>query len=121
MNAPAHVSAAFQAQSVACANLGSPFMGQLMRLCAEQVWPDCTVTDRIFGWEGDITPAAQSVPLRLAGALHALHPKGHKTLEPVYPPYDMDDEALWRAVADTFRSEDGRVGKEGRSRWWPYH
>src|SRR5258706_13107489 len=25
------------------------------------------------------------------------------------------------AVGNLFRSEERRVGKEGRSRWWPYH
>src|SRR5256886_17639180 len=26
-----------------------------------------------------------------------------------------------RATVDSFRSEERRVGKECRSRWWPYH
>jgi hypothetical protein len=76
-------------------------MGQLMRLCATMAWPDCAVTTRIFTWQGDITPAAQSVPLRLAGALHALHLQGHAGLGAVYPPVQSSDTDLWNAVSTT--------------------
>ncbi len=102
---PAHVAAAFQQQSVACSNLGSPFMGQLMRLCATQNWPAGPMRDRIFGWTGDIGPASQSVPLRLAGALHALHLTGNATLGKVYPPETVDDDTLWHAVSIVLQQE----------------
>jgi hypothetical protein len=94
------IRAAFTAQAAACASLGSPFMAQLMRLCATQVWPAGAVTSRIHGWTGDLGPSGQSVPLRLAGALHALQLQGHARLTPVYPPHSSDDAALWAAVAD---------------------
>ena len=77
---PAHVAEAFDFQSKDCAALGSPFMGRLMALCAARDWPKGTVRDRVFGWTGDLGPRAQSVPLRLAGALHALHLQGDPTL-----------------------------------------
>ncbi len=102
---PPAIAAAFDFQSKACADLGSPFMGQLMGLCATKDWPKGSVTDRIFDWQGDISPRGQSVPLRLAGALHALHLLGHKTLSPVYPPAQPDDDTLWRAVCDTLVSD----------------
>lgn len=76
-------------------------MGQLMTACATQDWPAGTVRDRIFAWQGDISPAGQSVPLRLAGALHALHLQGHDVLGAVYPPYQVDDATLWDAVSQT--------------------
>lgn len=76
-------------------------MGQLMRLCATQLWPDGAIRDLIFGWQGDISPGAQSVPLRLAGALHALHLQGHDKLRAVYPPHLTDDPTLWDAIFET--------------------
>src|SRR5256885_16688515 len=30
-------------------------------------------------------------------------------------------QASWNVAASASRSEERRVGKEGRSRWWPYH
>ena len=51
-----------------------------MRACATMPWPAGTIRDRIFGWTGNITASGQSVPLRLAGALHALHLRGHDVL-----------------------------------------
>jgi len=84
-------------------------MGQLMRLCAESQWPTGSITDRIFGWEGDITPAAQSVPLRLAGALHALLLQGHAGLAAVYPPNQTEDAVLWDAISDAFRSDEAHL------------
>lgn len=92
--------AAFAQQSQACAGLGSGFMAQLMRLCATNDWPQSPITDRIFNWQGDPGPSGQSVPLRLAGALHALHLQGHAALALVYPPQATSDTLLWAAVCD---------------------
>jgi hypothetical protein len=47
-------------------------MGRLMPLIAERLTAETAVGARILGWEGDVGPAGQSVPLRTAGALHAL-------------------------------------------------
>lgn len=95
---PAPVRAAFQAQSKACAGLGSPFMASLMHLCATRDWPQSGVTDRLRLWEGDLGPRAQSVPLRISGALHALVLKGHPDLGAVYPPHPVDADRLWAAI-----------------------
>lgn len=75
-------------------------MAQLMRLCATRDWPDCAITDRIFTWQGDLHPSGQSVPLRLAGALHACKLSGDAMLAQVYPPNNTDDTVLWDAVCD---------------------
>jgi hypothetical protein len=105
----AAIRAAFSAQAAACANLESPFMAQLMRLCATQDWPAGAVTSRIYGWTGDLGPSGQSVPLRLAGALHALHLQGDPTLGQVYPPRSTDDAMLWAAVAKVLVSEETAI------------
>ncbi len=102
---PPHIAAAFEFQSKACAALGSPFMAQLMRLCAQCDWPAGAVRDRVFAWQGDISPRGQSVPLRLAGALHALRLQGHGALDAAYPPRTCDDATLWQVVTGALRDE----------------
>ncbi len=107
----AAIQHAFSIQSKACASLGSPFMGRLMELCATRDWPAGSVTGRIFAWQGDISPAGQSVPLRLAGALHALHLLGHEELGTVYPPKDVSDDAVWNAVSTTLISDADHINR----------
>jgi len=80
-------------------------MGRLMALCGTMPWPSGSVADRIFAWPGDISPRGQSVPLRIAGALHALHLQGHKGLATVYPPHVVDVASLWDAVSSVFISD----------------
>ncbi|MEK6215668.1 MAG: DUF2332 family protein [Boseongicola sp.] len=91
------VIGAFGRQAKACADLGSPFMAQLMALFAERLRSGGVVSDHILNWSGDPEPSADCVPLRLAGALHALRLQG-KALEAVYPPAQVDDDALWHSV-----------------------
>lgn len=99
---------AFRQQSAACEKLGSPFMGRLMALCAERLCPGVAVADRVLDWPGDPRPQADNVPLRLAGALHALRLKG-KALTAVYPPQDFDDDRLWSAILDAFESHEDHL------------
>ena len=105
----AAVREAFDFQSKACADLGSPFMGRLMGLFAARDWPAGLVTDRIFAWEGDLGPRAESIPLRLAGALHALVLRGHDVLAQVYPPQEVTDDALWQAVCASLQTDAAAI------------
>jgi len=105
---PPNVAEAFARQAVACANLDSPFMAQLCGLFANRDWPETPVRDRIFAWTGDLSPAGDSVPLRLAGALHALRLKGMALVE-AYPPNTVDDDTLWRAVCDAMVGFDAFI------------
>lgn len=97
--------AAFISQAKACDSLGSPFMGQLCRLLAMRLAPGTPLTNRLFDWPGDISPAGQSLPLRLCGALHALRLRGHTGLAAVYPPQQVDDGDLWTAVEDALTTK----------------
>jgi hypothetical protein len=106
---PAHIREAFSFQAKACVSLGSPFMGRLMQACADMPWLEGPVTTRIFSWKGDIGPGGQSVPLRLAGALHALHLQGHSGLAAAYPPENVDDQTLWSAVSSTLQSDAAHI------------
>ncbi len=91
------VPQAFAFQADACHSLGSPFMGQLMALFASRLTPGTPVADRVLGWQGDPSPYADSVPLRLAGALHALRIE-ELALTAAYPPARTDDDTLWSAI-----------------------
>lgn len=103
MSAP--LREAFRQQARACEALDSPFMARLCTLLGERLQPDSALTRRLFDWPGDVGGSGQSLPLRLAGALHALARAGHAGLASVYPPALADDTALWRAVADAIDSE----------------
>lgn len=96
---PDRIADAFLAQAGHCANLDSPFLARLCTLFSARDWPDGPVRDRIFSWPGDPSHRADSVPLRLCGALHALRLKGDPALMLAYPPHDVSDDDLWRAVS----------------------
>lgn len=59
-------------QAAACAALGSPLMARVLTLLAGGLVPGTPLADRLFAWPGDIGPYGASLPLRLAGGLHAL-------------------------------------------------
>jgi hypothetical protein len=74
-------------------------MARLMALCATR-WPlNAAIAARFEDWPGDIGPSGASLPLRLAGALHALVLTGRAPdLMAVYPPHDAADPALETAL-----------------------
>ena len=99
---------AFTAQGTVCEALGSPFMGRLMPLIGARLAPDGPVADRILTWSGDTSASGDSVPLRLAGALHALKIEG-LALAGVYPPHSVDDDTLWTAVKAALVTYEPRI------------
>lgn len=67
------VRTAFADQARACAALGSPLTAQLCLTLPDVLAENPgAVADRVLGWPGDPATAADSLPLRLCGALHAL-------------------------------------------------
>lgn len=97
---------AFARQARACDGLGSPFMARLMTHCAERLRAGTKVADRILSWEGEVGPNGASVPLRLAGGLHALKRQGRAGLAEVYPPAEADDDTLWARIEASFGTEE---------------
>jgi hypothetical protein len=94
------VRAAFRRQAEVCHDMGSPFTARLCRLLADRLRPDGPVARRVLAWPGDPSNRADALPLRLAGALHALVlEERDPRLADAYPPDPADDEALWRSVA----------------------
>ena len=83
-------------------------MARLMMLCGDRLVTGDVVSDRVLGWTGDPRAQADNVPLRLAGALHALRIEG-LALEGVYPPEQVDDDVLWTAVRDALVVHDARI------------
>ncbi len=102
------VAEAFRVQSVACTALGSPFMGRLMALCANRLTGDTKVGQHMLDWPGDPSPSADSLPLRLAGALHALKLEG-QALTTVYPPHEAPDDVLWDEIESTFETHETHI------------
>lgn len=93
------LKAALRAQGESCAAMGSPFMGRLMRVMADN-WPmDRALAARMDLWPGDLGPNGASLPLRLAGGLHALTLlEAAPDLAAAYPPHTVPDAQLLAAV-----------------------
>ncbi len=103
---------ALRAQARACADLGSPFTARLLDLLAEDLTPDSPLGQRLFHWPGDIGPSAASVPLRLAGALHALVLSGNAPgLAAAYPPHDAPDDALSAALLQALHDHAATIDR----------
>lgn len=101
---------AFARQGEVTGQLGSPFMARLMPLIGTRLDDTTAVGARCLAWEGDVSAAAQSVPLRLAGALHGLVLDGSDPdLAAAYPPNEVNDDALWHAVEAALGTHEGRI------------
>lgn len=85
-------------------------MARLMTLCADRLRPTSAVARRVLDWPGAVHAGAQSVPLRLAGALHGLVIDGTDPgLVAAYPPKECGDDALWNAVEAAFDTHGARM------------
>lgn len=103
--------AALRLQARACADLGSPFTAALLSAVADNITAGTPLSDRLLGWPGTLGPAGDSVPLRLAGALHALVLDGTAPdLARCYPPHETPGTAaLWSAVAAAMTTHADRI------------
>lgn len=106
---------ALRIQAEACSNLGSPFMGRLLTGLAETWKSDGALAEFCAKFSGDIGPSGASLPLRLAGALHAVVLTGRDDdLRAVYPPVNVDDATLIETVWQTIdRHTDFVIGWMG--------
>jgi hypothetical protein len=100
----------FEDQATACAELGSPFTAQVLRIARDQLSPNDALSQRILNWQGDPSTGADSVPLRLSGALHALVLTGQcAALADVYPPNETNSPALASAIEIAFRDHAAHI------------
>lgn len=97
---------AFRDQSETCARMGSPLMGRVLNILANHWDPDTALGQKMATYEGDIGPAGHSLPLRIAGGLHALVLQGRDAgLMAAYPPDETDDATLEQAVLTALESQ----------------
>ena len=86
------VRGAFVGQARFCEQLGSPFTAVLCRVLADGLDPGNDLERSILDWRGDPGPFGDSLPLRLAGALHGLVRAGRvPPLAALYPPHPPAD------------------------------
>jgi hypothetical protein len=94
----------FQRQALACEALGSPFTSRVCRLLGERLSGTSRFGARVLRWQG--RPDSDALPLRAAGGFHALKRRGVAELVAAYPPGEVDDEALWRALEAAIAGHD---------------
>jgi hypothetical protein len=102
---------AFAEQAISCRRLGSPFTGAVVECLGERIDETTRTGRKVLGWTGDPSSRADSVPLRLAGALHALVRSGRvPLLERLYPPRSMPEGTSFAAaLADAISEHDDWV------------
>jgi hypothetical protein len=101
------LQAAFADQSISCSRLGSPFMGQLCAVLSRCWQESGPLADRCADFQGDIGPAGASLPLRIAGGLHALVISGRAPeLALHYPPHRASDAQLTDALVSALRKHE---------------
>jgi hypothetical protein len=95
------VREAFAAQAKACAERGSPFTALLCDALGRALDRSNEVGRRVLDWQGRPDARGDSVPLRLAGGLHALVRRGRAPprLAALYPPNPAPDADALRAAS----------------------
>ena len=103
---------AFRDQSETCARMGSPLMGRVLNILATHWDHNSPLGRQMAAYKGDIGPAGHSLPLRVAGALHALVLQKRDTaLVAAYPPHDVADAALENAVLNALKNNEDFVSQ----------
>lgn len=101
---PPHLGApvrqALRDQARFCAQLGSPFTSLLCRVLADGLDGSSAIERCILQWPGDPRAFADSVALRVAGALHGLVRAGRAgELARLYPPHPLPNAPALLAAA----------------------
>ena len=108
MASGARIVQSFRDQAGWAARLGSPFMARLMDRAAIALEEGGPLAALLGDWPGD--PVADGLPLRVAGALHALVLSGaDPALAATYPPHTAGIDAVWRAVEAALAAHPGHV------------
>ena len=100
---------AFINQSRYCQELGSPFMARLCRLFADHLTEEDSVTNHLLNLPRPDNFWNIALPLRVAGALHAMVLNNHcQALAKVYPPHHdkVSDKELWQAIAHAMQAHE---------------
>ncbi|MDP3494026.1 MAG: DUF2332 domain-containing protein [Hyphomonadaceae bacterium] len=100
----------FRLQSRFCGEFGSPFTGQLLARCADDIAAGGIVAKLTDGWPGH--PRADAVSLRVAGALHAAALTGRDpALAAEYPGArpDWSMDRVWPIARNFLEREEAHV------------
>ena len=104
----AAVAAAFEQQISWCEGLKAPFTASVLRMLAEELGRRGLFAGMVGAWPGD--PVADALPLRLAGAFHALVLKGaDPELAACYPPDGGDPARLHGALLAALERENAFI------------
>ncbi|WP_323008748.1 DUF2332 domain-containing protein [Paracoccus sp. (in: a-proteobacteria)] len=100
---------AFALQANACRALGSPLTARICeQLALILAKDDSVLARRVRTWPGDPSHRADSVPLRLCGALHALVLTGQNPeLAQAYA--EADDATLYQRISHTIQSDQAHM------------
>ncbi len=94
------VRKAFADQAKWCEKLGSPFTARLVAGLGQDLDRSSRAARTILDWSGPPNAMGDSVPLRLAGALHALvRAKKLPKLAKSYPPHPLPDQKTLSTAA----------------------
>lgn len=111
---PQAVRRVFADQAIACEALDSPFTARLCRLFAERLEESNPVGAHVLGWPGDPKIQADSVALRLCGALNHLVISGRDpVLAENYPPHfdhtQHCDDGLWQLLTGAMERNSAAI------------
>ena len=100
---------AFDLQVGWCSSLGSPFTAEVLSLLRDDLAGGGRTAELLRSWPGD--PLADALPLRLAGALHALVLSGATPeLAACYPPlHNQSRDRLWPALNEVLNRHDDMI------------
>lgn len=103
------VLSAFDLQVGWCSSLGSPFTAELLSRLRDDLAHGGRTAELLGSWPGD--PVADALPLRLAGALHALVLSGAAPdLAACYPPFHSGSrDRLWPALKKVLTHHDEMI------------
>ncbi|MFL4472192.1 DUF2332 domain-containing protein [Tateyamaria armeniaca] len=98
---------AFRDQSGTCARMGSPLMGRVLTILADNWDTGSALGQKMAQYQGDIGPAGHSLPLRICGGLHALVLQDRDgPLRAAYPPNEVSDAKLEKAVLNALTTHE---------------
>jgi len=105
------VRESFRLQARYCRELGSPFTALLCETLGNNLDAQTRVGREVLSWPGKPDAMNDSIPLRLAGGLHALAMSNSEAvLTACYPPNPLPDEnSFWAVLANVLANQSAEL------------
>lgn len=104
------VRQAIRAQASYCDKSGSPITGRVLRALERAIDRTTRTGRRVLNWTGDPRGSGDSVPLRIAGGLHAYARQGcDPALNAIYAGETEDESAIETAVGAALIAHDATL------------